>query len=347
MGWKVRYPAVIFLLWATRTLREAVSPENFGSFKLTGAGTVEAFQGGFVPAKFKRQQQINRGPPNSDVSLRDPKPQKPPPTVRWSDGPTATEQVQSLIHEASPSKVVEPKRTVTSQCQTEKSLEFVSACQVPEAPFGRTAEASVGGGGTSVKALVDTGATINLIRSVTYDGLRERPSLKPYYGSLQTADGRHVAVDGCTTMKLKFGSIDDDIEALVVPELKAEMIIGLRSLKQFQCSLDFHCDNLWTGPQEGSIVPLHYEQLTFSSSQPEATQCVDDPQGLLSSPEPPDTNSAATGDAWQPNQSPTDTEESGHEYDDDHDVWVDRSTSGSEASLGRRHREDFGVRHRD
>ena len=126
-------------------------------------------------------------------------------------------------------------------------------------------------GRTSVKALVHTGATINLIRSVTYDGLREHPSLKPYYGSLQTADGRHEAVDGWTTMKLKLGSIDDDIEALVVPELKAEMIIGLQSLKQFQCSLDFHCDNLWTGLQEGSIVPLHYEPLTISSSQPEAT----------------------------------------------------------------------------
>ena len=121
-------------------------------------------------------------------------------------------------------------------------------------------------------------------------------------------------------MKLKLGSIDDDIEALVVPELKAERIIGLRSLKQFQCALDFHCDNLWTGPQEGSFVPLHYEPLTISSSQPEATQGVDDPQGLLSSSEPPDTNSAATGDVWQPSQSPTDSEESGHEYDEHHDV---------------------------
>ena len=89
------------------------------------------------------------------------------------------------------------------------------------------------GGGTRVKALVNTGATINLIRSATYDGLREHPSLKPYYGSLQTADRRNVAVDGWTTMKLKLESIDDDIEALVVPELKAEMIIGLQSLKQF------------------------------------------------------------------------------------------------------------------
>ena len=120
-------------------------PENFGSFKLPRAGTVEAFQGGFVPAEFKRQQQINRGPPNNDVPLRDPKPQKPPPTVRWNNGSAATEQVQSLFHQASPSEVVEPKRTVNSQCQTEMSLEFVSVCQVPEAPFGLIAEASVGG----------------------------------------------------------------------------------------------------------------------------------------------------------------------------------------------------------
>ena len=80
--------------------------------------------------------------------------------------------------------------------------------------------------------------------------------------------------------------------------------------------------------QEGSIVPLYYEPLTISSSQLEASQGVDDPQGLLSSPEPPDTNSAATGDAWQPSQSPTDSEESGQEYDEDHDVWA-TSENGS------------------
>ena len=55
---------------------------------------------------------------------------------------------------------------------------------------------------------------------------------------------------------------------------------------------------------------------------------MDDPQGLLSSPEPPDTNSTVTGDAWQPSQSSTNSEESGHEYDEDHDVWT-TSENGS------------------
>ena len=47
---------------------------------------------------------------------------------------------------------------------------------------------------------------------------------------------------------------------------------------------------------------------------------MDDPQGLLAFPEPPDTNSAATEGVWQPSQSPTDSEESSHQYNEDHDV---------------------------
>ena len=64
---------------------------------------------------------------------------------------------------------------------------------------------------------------------------------------------------------LELGSIDDEVEGLVVPELKAEMIIGLRSLKEHEYSLDFQCDNLWTGRKEGSIVPLQYKKLKVTS----------------------------------------------------------------------------------
>ena len=32
--------------------------------------------------------------------------------------------------------------------------------------------------------------------------------------------------------------------ALVVPERKAELIFGMRSLKEYECSLEIHCDNL-------------------------------------------------------------------------------------------------------
>ena len=74
-----------------------------------------------------------------------------------------------------------------------------------------------------------------------------------------------MGVEGWVTANLELGSIDDEVEALVVPELKAEMIIGLRSLKEHECSLDFQCDNLWTGRKEGSIVPLQYEILKVTS----------------------------------------------------------------------------------
>ena len=201
-------------------------------------------QGGFVPANFKKQQLVNASPPpfSFPTPQLDPKPLITPRILKQTEVPSLPE---------------EPKRTSSIQCQTETSLEFVSVCQVPEAPFGLIAEARLGR--IPVKALVYTGATINLIRSEVYRNLVSAPTLKPYKGTLETADGRQVGVEGWATTNLKLGSIDDEIEALVVPELKAEMIIGLRSLKEHECSLDFHCDNLWTGPKEGSIVPLHYE----------------------------------------------------------------------------------------
>ena len=107
-----------------------------------------------------------------------------------------------------------------------------------------------------MRALVDTGATINLIRSDVYGRLTAAPALRTYNLSLETADGRAVKVDGWVTTNLELGSIYDDIEALVVPELKAE---------EYECSMGVHCDNLWTGPKEGSIVPLHYEPLRATS----------------------------------------------------------------------------------
>ena len=73
-----------------------------------------------------------------------------------------------------------------------------------------------------------------------------------------------MSVDGWVTTNLKLGSIDDDIEALRVPELKAGLISALRSLKENECALALHGDSLWTGPKEGPIVPLHYEPLRTS-----------------------------------------------------------------------------------
>ena len=144
-------------------------PEEFGSFKLPRAGALNMHQGGFVPAEIKNQQRVNHPSPTSNPSMYR--------LEMRGEGFRGTEQVQTLFHQTTPSQLEEPKQLTSIQCQTESSLEFVSVCRVPEAPFGLIAIAILGG--LPVKALVDTGATINLIRSEVYHNLTTAPPLRP------------------------------------------------------------------------------------------------------------------------------------------------------------------------
>ena len=141
-------------------------------------------------------------------------------------------------------------------------MEFVGVCHVPEAPFRLIADARVER--TPVKALVDIVAILNFIRSDVHRKLVAASALRLNKGSLETAVGCPVNIDGWVTTNLKLESIDDDIGAFVVRDLKAGVIPGMRSLKEYECALGFHGESLWTGPKEGSIVPLHYEPLRTS-----------------------------------------------------------------------------------
>ena len=69
-----------------------------------------------------------------------------------------------------------------------------------------------------------------------------------------------MAVDGVVRTRFELGYIAEEIEALVVPKLKAEMVLGLRSMREYQCSLVFSRgeDFLWTGTREGSMVPIRH-----------------------------------------------------------------------------------------
>ena len=120
-------------------------------------------QGGFVPAEIKNQKRVNHPSPTSNPSMFRLDPTTSPQVQVRGKGFRGTEQVQTLFHQTTPSQLEEPKQLTSIQCQTESSLEFVSVCRVPEAPFGLIAEAILGG--LPVKELVDTGATINLILS--------------------------------------------------------------------------------------------------------------------------------------------------------------------------------------
>ena len=88
----------------------------------------------------------------------------------------------------------------------------------------------------------------------------DAPTMERYVGRLETADEKIMAVDGVVRTRFKFGDIAEEIEALVVPKLKAEMVLGLTSMKEYQCSLVFSHgeDFLWTGASEGSMVPIRH-----------------------------------------------------------------------------------------
>ena len=116
-------------------------PEEFGSFKLPRAGALDMHQGGFVPAEIKNQQRVNHPSPTSNPSMYRLDPTKSPQVQMRGEGFLGTEQVQTLFHETTPSRLEVPKQLTSIQYQTESSLEIVSVCRVPEAPFGLMAEA--------------------------------------------------------------------------------------------------------------------------------------------------------------------------------------------------------------
>ena len=166
-----------------------------------------------------------------------------------------------------------------------------------------------------MRALVDTGATINLIRSDIYSKIVAAPRLRTYNDSLETADGPTVSVDGWVTTKLELGSINDGMEALVVPELNAGMILGMRSLRAYECALDFHGDSLWTEPKEGSIVPLHDEPLRTSTA-PDHPKPSAGAAGLLTKP----AVSEDAEDPKQPAYGPGDVVKGWTDEEEDHVV---------------------------
>ena len=88
----------------------------------------------------------------------------------------------------------------------------------------------------------------------------DAPTMESYVGRLETADRQIMAVDGVVRTRFKLGDIAEEIEALLVPKLKTEMVLGLQSMKEYQCSLVFSRgeDFLWTWTREGSMVPIRH-----------------------------------------------------------------------------------------
>ena len=134
-------------------------------------------------------------------------------------------------------------------------------------PDKRTGSITVTGevNGTPIEILVDTGASTNMIRSSTFDQLKEPRKLMRYRGLLEAADGRYVNVRGSATIHLKMGGIDDECEVLIIDGLKTEMIFGLRDLQKHNCVIDLQTNQLWTAPVESAIIPLNSGKLWGTS----------------------------------------------------------------------------------
>ena len=242
----------LFRVRSDRSLLEGVPLKHVESFKLLRAGTVEKLDREFVPAFPKRQHEA-RGA-NHPTHRNGPR--KLSEEERHSEIIGEHEQV-SLFHPLSPASVDKCKSMTNVQLETKTQNECVGVSHVvDDGPYGTVTDAFVGG--TCVETLLDTGATTNLIRSEVAWSLEDKPEIRPFEGQLQTADGRGMDVEGCITTNMKLGEIDDDIEALVVPELRKLMALKLRSMEEYKCCLNFGCDKLWTGLTEESEVPVSY-----------------------------------------------------------------------------------------
>ena len=166
------------------------------------------------------------------------------------------EQVLSILERLPKIRESDPKLETKQNLRTR--IERVGISHDVSDPRGAVTNACVGG--THVEVLLDTGATTDLIRTDVARRMVDALTMERYVGRLETADGQIMAVDGVVRTRFKLGDIAEEIEALVVPILKAETFLGLRSMKEYQCSLVLSRgeDFLWTGAREGSMVPIRH-----------------------------------------------------------------------------------------
>ena len=239
-----------------------MSPKKCEPFKLPRAGTVGEFEGGFVPAEFKKQQAERRTQATGTQSCQRYDTNAIDDEERQSEKIMEQEQVLSILERLPRIRENDPKLEMKQNSRMR--IERVGISHDVNEPRGAVVNARIGG--THVEVLLDTGATTDLIRTDVARRMVETPTMERYAGRLETADGQVMAVDGVVTTRFKLGDIDEDIEALVVPKLKAEMVLGLRSMKEYQCSLMFSRgeDFLWTGTREGSMVPIRHVNQRYS-----------------------------------------------------------------------------------
>ena len=230
-----------------------MSPKKREPFRLPKAGTVGEFERGFFPAEFQKQQAERRTQATGTQSCQRYDTNANKDGEGQSEKILEQEQVLSILERVP--RIRENNSKLETKQNSRTRIERVGISHDVSDPRGAVVNACVGG--THVEVILDTGATTDLISIDFARRMVDAPMMEHYIGRLETADGHIMAVDGVVRTRFKLGDIAEEIEALVVPKLKAEMVLGLRSIKEYQCSLVFSHgeDFLWTGTREGSMVP--------------------------------------------------------------------------------------------
>ena len=114
--------------------------------------------------------------------------------------------------------------------------------------------------GKEVDALLDTGASVNLINLSTIHELHRYLKLEKYDGRLETEDGRQMAAVGPARVRRLVGTINGVVNFLVMHDVNPTIILGLAFLNNHKANLDFNTKLFWTGPEEGSIAGFRVEQ---------------------------------------------------------------------------------------
>ena len=221
-------PGCLFRLWTGGPHCERLSPKKCEPFKLPGAETVDEFEGGFVPAECKKQRGVRRPP----ATVEDPRLIIETERMREDkcegDSILDREHVRTILQRRPRTTDNANDTGAIRNRQTKMGYECVGISNWTNDPYGAYVDACLGG--TNMDTLLDTGATTNLIRSDKARKIVDGSEIKLYRGHLETADGKRVDVDGCITTNLKLGIIDFEGR-----------------------------DYLWTGPTEGSVVPVFYK----------------------------------------------------------------------------------------
>jgi hypothetical protein len=114
-------------------------------------------------------------------------------------------------------------------CALGGGLEAVSTCLVSEQP---------------VKVLIDTGATVSLLRGPVYDGLDDKPPLELYRGSLWSSSGHCLRVRGSVLLPVQLGSRREVGRFNVVDDMHVDAIFGTDLLATLRAVIDLEAEKL-------------------------------------------------------------------------------------------------------